>query len=305
MQRGGSWFRTRARGFVLGNVALGKRSSLLWCGVVVAALSACGSDPAAGGGGAAGTGSDDPSMNGNAGTSSPNDPRPMAGRGGAMSKPPEAADPCEGAGCGPGQRCEADGGTAECVDNGCDDLDCGAGERCEAGPRAATPARTRPATTTSTARPISTAARRGCARTTCARRACAPATAASVFECSGNGGEIAERFACASAAYFETQCVEASAGAGELLVRGRLGLPGVHRVRSRPCTGTGVAPSCSLPPIPFSDTPPAVELHWGGDDRDAPTRTTARPSDARAVADFSQWSTRRSSRTSTTTTATA
>ena len=70
----------RTRGFILGNVALGKRSRLLWCGVVVAALSACGSDPAAGGGGAAGTGSDDPSMNGNAGTSSPNDPQqPMAG----------------------------------------------------------------------------------------------------------------------------------------------------------------------------------------------------------------------------------
>src|SRR5689334_201460 len=39
-------------------------------------------------------------------------------------------DPCKNTECGEGQRCEADGDDAECVDNSCDDIDCGDSELC-------------------------------------------------------------------------------------------------------------------------------------------------------------------------------
>src|SRR5689334_8278067 len=30
------------------------------------------------------------------------------------------------------------------------------------------------------------------------------------------------------------------------------------------CNGTGVAPTCTLPAIPFSDVLPQIEFQWGG-----------------------------------------
>ena len=89
-----------------------------------------------------------------------------------------------------------------------------------------------------------------------------------VFECADNGGENAARFMCASAAYFATECVEAAAGQASCSCEDDWDCPAFTVCEVGTCTGTGFAPTCSLPPIPFSDTPPAVELHWGGADRD-------------------------------------
>jgi hypothetical protein len=97
------------------------------------------------------------------------------------------------------------------------------------------------------------------------QRSCDGAT---VLECSKNGATRTARYACASESYFESTCHDGASAAGSCSCEDDWDCPAFTACSTGRCDGTGVAPTCSLPPTPFSATPPTVELQWGGESRD-------------------------------------
>jgi hypothetical protein len=192
-----------------------------------------------------------------------------AGAGGA---PPDGGgpltDPCDGLDCGSGQRCEVDDDdVATCVDMECDELACDGSEICTTDPGGGHVCEVASCDGDVDCPQAFFCDADACAPDVCesGERSCDDAT---VVECSDNGGVSTERFSCESAAYFDSTCVEPSAQQAACSCEDDWDCPQFTVCEVGRCTGTGSAPTCSLPPIPFSNTPPAVELHWGGDNRD-------------------------------------
>ncbi len=86
----------------------------------------------------------------------------------------------------------------------------------------------------------------------------------SLMLCSPTGSE--ERaVACASEAYFTSTCENLSTA--YCSCEDDWDCPAYMVCETGACVGTGLAPSCTLPPTPFADTPPEVEILWGGASR--------------------------------------
>src|SRR5689334_17665886 len=79
-----------------------------------------------------GTDGGEPQQDASTGSPDSGEPQPLPDAGGDGG--PQAAEPCEGAGCGPGQRCEIEGGNVSCVDMTCDELDCDGAMICASDP---------------------------------------------------------------------------------------------------------------------------------------------------------------------------
>ena len=143
------------------------------------------------------------------------------------------ATPCEGSTCGPGQRCENSGGTATASTTPAKILDCGTGERCEEhveGGHVCEDA--------TCDDDLACAADQHCAASgMCEDDVCESSVrtcdGASVLECSGNGGEMGERFTCGSAAYFESSASRITRRTRAAPAR-TTGTARVHRLRGRP-----------------------------------------------------------------------
>jgi len=150
---------------------------------------------------------------------------------------------CEQLVCGMTERCDAHPmGGHVCADNSCGgDVDCTGESFCNAG--------------------------------LCKADVCTPGArrcdGTKVYECSDNGGADAMRFSCQNTSYFTSAC-SATASTTTCTCQDDWDCPAYTVCETGRCEGTGLAPSCSLPAIPFSDTPPAVELFWGGPNRDNP-----------------------------------
>ncbi|NRA32740.1 MAG: VCBS repeat-containing protein, partial [Polyangiaceae bacterium] len=173
-------------------------------------------------------------------------------------------DECLSASCAIGQRCVLDGTTPSCVDNLCSDLSCAASEVCEpqtGGGNLCVDA--------SCSSDFDCAENENCNGTACVVDVCVAGSSQcdgeTVLACSSNGGESAAAFTCGSSSYFVTECVDNSTGSAGCSCEGDWDCPTNTVCEIDTCVGTGLAPTCTLPPVPFTDVAPAVEIHWGGD----------------------------------------
>ena len=209
----------------------------------------------------------DTGMSGDSGTLEDTGSRPDTG-----ARPDSGADTsmmiaCGALMCGPGERCEMD--PARCVENTCADLACAATERCE-------PAPTGPGNVcvdNSCSDSVECADAEHCARGICIADVCTPGTATctasgAIEECVADGSGATERFTCGSAAYFSSMCTEDPSGA-YCPCRDDWDCPRYTVCNAGVCEGTGRAPTCRLPPAPFTDVLPTMEagFPWGGVDR--------------------------------------
>jgi len=171
-----------------------------------------------------------------------------------------SGNPCADVDCADGFRCDPEDGT--CVALTCEEADCSETEACVTGEDGG-----------ATCLDISCEDDTGCPPdqfcdgTICVGDVCTPDAShcegGQVVECSSNGGAEVSKFECGSDAYFESTCTED----GELAFcpcQDDWDCPEFTVCDVGQCVGTGVAPTCSLPPLPFDDLLPASEIQWGG-----------------------------------------
>lgn len=176
-------------------------------------------------------------------------------------------DPCQIAGCGPGQRCvEQDGGVG-CADVSCDELDCEEGEQCAADERGG-----HVCVDATCSADVDCDADQFCSDDgSCVSDVCESGTRScegnELFECRSNGSAVESRYTCGSDAHFESECLSPADGDAACSCEDDWDCPAHTVCEVDVCRGTGVAPTCTLPPTSFEDTEPAVEIHWGGNER--------------------------------------
>lgn len=188
--------------------------------------------------------------------------------GGNAGAPP--LGPCDVANaCGIGQRCEEDDGEAVCIDNECSDLDCsdleecvpaaGGGNYCDS-----------IACESDVDCPVS----RFCDGEKCVDDVCEPnvqhCDGEQVLRCTSNGGEEVPAFSCGSDAYFESTCAESETSGVGCSCEDDWDCPSFTTCDVGTCKGTGEAPTCTLPAVPFEEVLPDPEIEWGSQGADNP-----------------------------------
>ncbi|HEX5661544.1 MAG TPA: VCBS repeat-containing protein [Polyangiales bacterium] len=174
--------------------------------------------------------------------------------------------------CGPGQRCAAQGATTSCIDNTCAELNCGATEACE------------PASTGSGFECVDNSCQgdldcgqaQNCTGGVCLGDSCTPfATScegAVVRQCSPNGAGLIDQVTCTSEGQLVSAC-ESSGDGAACSCRDDWDCPAFTECAQGSCIGSGRAPTCFLPPQPFTSLLPKAEpgFPWGGNDADGYT----------------------------------
>jgi hypothetical protein len=215
-------------------------------------------DPADGGAGAGGTG-------GSGGDGGPNDGSggdvfvPTGGTGGTGGGD---ADACAGYPCPNDQHCAVEGGSPTCVPNDCATLVCEATEVCI---ETATGAYCADNSCTDD---VECAPEQYCDGTKCVADICSPGErhceGPDVVECTPNGGAEAVRHACESGSpYYQSVCDD-TGGVAVCPCEDDWDCPMHTTCEAGVCAGTGVKPTCSLPPEPFESVLPVNEITWGG-----------------------------------------
>ena len=175
-------------------------------------------------------------------------------------------DPCGDILCEPGQRCETVGSVPTCVNNECADLTCMPTERCEPHPQGG-----HVCVSIACTSDVQCDTNQFCNGTICVDDVCTPGALScngdEVRECTSSGSGETPRFQCMSPAYFPSACVDGGMGAAGCSCEDDWDCPAFTDCEGGTCVGTGVAPTCTLPPIPFSSVLPAVEIEWGGERR--------------------------------------
>ena len=169
-------------------------------------------------------------------------------------------DPCKGVDCGEGQRCEA----GECKDNSCDDIECDDTELCKSatgGGHVCVDKCTSDAACGESQ--YCDTASGDCVDDECEPDTKTCGTGDTVRVCSSNGSP-GDPIKCESAGYFESACAADQAGAGACTCEDDWDCPAYMTCEAGVCSGTGVAPTCTLPATPFSEVLPEIEFQWGG-----------------------------------------
>ena len=190
----------------------------------------------------------------------------MLGSGGAAtagSGGMSTEDPCKSKDCGVGQRCQSDAGVASCVDKTCDEVACKDSELCqsaEGGGHICVDKCTSDAACDEALHCDTTSGE-------CLPDDCTPDTrlcgTGDTIRVCGSNGAPGEPIQCGSGGYFMSQCSADAAGSGACTCEDDWDCPPFMTCDAGTCTGTGVAPSCTLPATPFKDALPTVEFRWG------------------------------------------
>ncbi|HET9957841.1 MAG TPA: VCBS repeat-containing protein, partial [Polyangiaceae bacterium] len=186
------------------------------------------------------------------------------GEGGTTGTP---LDPCLEQECGSGQRCEMNAsGEAECVDVSCKELKCGKKEECQPAPGGG-----HRCVDIGCDSDADCPEERFCnADGVCADDACSAESRRcdgnELLVCGSNGGVEESPYACSSLGKdrFQSECSEAIASAIGCTCEDDWDCPPNTVCEVSQCTGTGVAPTCTLPPVPFENVLPTREFRWGG-----------------------------------------
>lgn len=186
-------------------------------------------------------------------------PTTSAGNGGAGG----GGDVCVAVQCDPDQHCEAQDGMAVCVGNKCTDLNCSATEVCEETPGGGAICKDI-SCPTDAACPAS----QYCNGTICVDDVCSPGSQTclgqELHECSANGGGEAAKYMCGSQSYYTSTCEDPGMGDAACPCEDDWDCPEYTVCEVGKCTGTGKAPTCTLPPVPFQNVLPKNEIQWGG-----------------------------------------
>lgn len=171
-------------------------------------------------------------------------------------------DLCAGVACDPDQHCEVKAGAGTCVPNTCGMLSCTATEVCEITPNGAI------CKDNSCTSDVQCLASQYCNGTICVTDICAPGATTcmnqDVYECNANGGGQSQQFTCGSTTYFPSMCTNAGPGNSICPCEDDWDCPPNTKCEVGVCTGTGKAPTCTLPAVPFSQVLPTKEIQWGG-----------------------------------------
>jgi hypothetical protein len=243
-----------------------RRSLLAWLPLLPLAwvFIGCGSDGGAGGttatsasAGAGGAGGADTTASGMGGDLT------TVGVGGAGQGGSPPTDVCVGIECPDDQHCEDVMGVGTCVNNTCEELMCSATEECQTTPGGGALCVDISCTTDAEC-PES----QYCDGSVCQDDTCVPGVRScvgeTVFECSANGFANIVQYTCGSDAYFLSTCIEDGAGDAYCGCEDDWDCPAYTVCDSGKCTGTGKAPTCSLPPTDFASALPVNEIQWGG-----------------------------------------
>lgn len=107
-----------------------------------------------------------------------------------------------------------------------------------------------------------------CNGTICVNDICAPGATTCIgevlYECNANGGGQVEQYTCGSTSYFPSMCTNESPGHSICPCEDDWDCPSNTVCEAGECTGTGKAPTCTLPAVPFSQVLPTKEIQWGG-----------------------------------------
>ncbi len=198
-----------------------------------------------------------------------------AGGGGAPSEGGAPGTGCALVTCDLGQRCVETGATTDCEDVTCDDLDCSATEECQPAPTSGSFCKSIACDSD-----VDCTDARYCNGSVCVDDVCEPASRScdgnQVQICPSNGGASEPAYVCEGGGYFSSECsaqAGSSASATGCTCEGEWDCPEYTTCEAGVCVGTGVEPSCTLPPTPFEEVLPKLEFRWGGTAANQPNAT--------------------------------
>lgn len=172
-------------------------------------------------------------------------------------------DLCAGVACDPGLHCEVQNGMGTCVANTCGFLSCSATEICVPTPNGGAICQDNSCTSD-----VQCAPNQYCNGTICVNDICAPGATTcvnqDVYECNANGGGQTQQFTCGNTTYFPSACTTVGPGNSICPCEDDWDCPANTKCEAGSCTGTGKAPTCTLPAVPFSQVLPTKEIQWGG-----------------------------------------
>ena len=237
------------------SVALG----LAGVGLCIVIANGCGGDPqvATPGTGGAGGGAADSGTSGTSGTGG-GIILPDGGDGG-----PTDADPCSLTACDKAQHCEIVGGAATCVPNDCGTLGCSATQKCVVVDGGAY------CEDNGCKDDVDCPEAQYCDGTVCKDDTCTPGETQcqgqSLLECAQNGSGTATKYSCQSGSpYYTSTCKDPGNGDASCPCEDDWDCPAYTDCEAGRCEGTGVEPTCKLPPEPFANVLPQNEITWGG-----------------------------------------
>jgi hypothetical protein len=176
---------------------------------------------------------------------------------------PSDADVCVGMVCNPDQHCVPVNGQGTCVNNTCADLTCTATEICVTTPGGGAICKDISCTTDAEC-PVS----QHCNGTLCVDDTCTPGARTCVgdelHECAPNGGGAPLKYLCGSQSYYSSPCTDPGNGDAYCPCEDDWDCPANTTCETGKCTGTGKAPTCTLPPVAFTSVLPVNEIQWGG-----------------------------------------
>jgi hypothetical protein len=216
-----------------------------------AGMMATGGDVGAGGSGANGGSGGTISVGANGGSDA-------AGTGGTSTP-----DPCTSKDCGIGQHCENQAGIAACVDRTCEEIACKDSELCQSAEGGGHVCVAKCMSDAACDEELHCDTDSGeCVSDECTpdTRQCGTDDTIRVCQSNGTPGDA---ISCGSAGYYMSQCSADQAGSGSCTCEDDWDCPAFMTCEAGACTGTGVAPTCTLPATPFTDVLPAVEFSWG------------------------------------------
>jgi hypothetical protein len=172
-----------------------------------------------------------------------------------------APDPCLGVSCPADQHCDAASGM--CANNSCADLVCGPTEICQVTPGGGAVCKDISCTAD-----VDCPGAQFCNGTICVDDVCAPGArscvGAELHECLPSGSGSPVKYTCGSQSYFTSACIDDGQGHAGCGCEDDWDCPGFTACEVGVCTGTGKAPTCTLPPEPFASVLPSNEVQWGG-----------------------------------------
>ena len=235
-------------------------------GVVVCALVAlaCGDaelarPPGSGGSGAGGSGAGGGATGGAGGGLFTGGHTGTGGGGGA--------DLCNGFSCPADQHCEVVDDAATCVNNDCATLQCGPTEECQPSPGGGATC-----VDISCSDDVDCAPAQFCNGTICVDDLCVAGNTSCIgddlYECPSNGSGEVLKYTCSGQAYYVSACVDPGQGNAHCSCEDDWDCPANTVCEAGHCTGSGLPPTCFLPPEPFGNVLPTPEIVWGGTQQD-------------------------------------
>ncbi|MFO0659141.1 MAG: VCBS repeat-containing protein [Polyangiaceae bacterium] len=166
--------------------------------------------------------------------------------------------------CAADQKCVESSGTFGCVPKTCADLSCTSTEVCVEATGQAGAFCKDISCTSSLDCPLD----QYCNGTICVADICTAGERhcenENVVACSTDGGGFSVVSTCASITGFQSVCTETGPGQAGCTCEDDWDCAAYMSCEVGICTGTGLAPTCQIPPLPFTDVPPTIEIQWGG-----------------------------------------